>query len=159
MWREAFGEALFSGSPFIRNATSPLLAIFMAAFPFLIERWTAATLAIAILVELLRACLLAGFWLPAKIGRWSFRLLCLLVFLGYAFYLGDMLLAEGDVETKPVRRSETSPANATLGFIAIGLPCLWYAATGRFRKNKLDDAQERLAGRKAEGNGGPPQGI
>jgi len=83
-------------------------------------------------MEFMCVALLAGFWLPARVGRWAFRALTGSIFLAYGAYL----LHELALTDKPFRiagsPSEASPRNALLGFIVIGLPCLWFTLFGRF---------------------------
>jgi hypothetical protein len=128
-----FGETLFGESPFLRWTLSPFVLLFAALMPFLIPAWTPASVAIALGMELICLALLAGFWLPARFGHSGFRLLAGLVFLAYSAYL----IFEFFFSTAPFKliqaRSETSPRNALMGFVIIGLPCLWYAIFGRFK--------------------------
>ena len=83
-------------------------------------------------MEFLCVALLAGFWLPVRIGRWAFRSLAAAVFLVYAGYLIDQFFFSDTPFRLAESRSETSPRNALLGFVIIGLPSLWYALLGRF---------------------------
>ena len=128
----AFGQALFGGSPFIRWALSPFVLLFAVVMPLLVEKWT---LKLAVMIggmEFLCVALLAGFWLPARIGRLGFRCVGGGIFVAYASYL----IYEFFFSDTPFRliesRGEASPRNALLGFVIIGLPGLWYAVFGRF---------------------------
>ncbi len=128
-----FGETLSGGSRFIRWALSPFVLLFAVVMPLLVENWTLKLVAMIAGMEFVCLALLAGFWLPARIGRWSFRCVAGAVFAAYAGYL----IYEFFFSDTPFRlsesRSEASPRNALLGFVIIGLPCLWYAIFGRFR--------------------------
>ena len=146
-----FGKTLFGGSKFIRWTLSPLLLLFAILMPFLIEKWTLIAGILMAGMELACVALLMGFWLPSNIGHWAFRVLAGVVFLAYAGYL----ICEFFFSDAPFKlaenRGETSPLNAMLGFIFIGLPCLWYSLVGRFTLrpteqepeiDKLDDESE-----------------
>src|SRR5262245_46522989 len=127
-----FGEALFGGSRFVRWTLSPFVLLFALVVPLLLDTWTPIRVGIVVGMELMCLALLAGFWLPARIGHWAFRGLTGVVFLGYSAYLLHQLF----VADKPFRmfgsRGEASPRNALLGFILIGLPSLWFTLLGRF---------------------------
>ena len=127
-----FGETLFGGSRFIRWSLSSFVLLFAAIMPLLIEKWTPIGIVIMVGTEFMCIALLAGFWLPARFGRWAFRGLASMVFISYSVYL----IHEFFFTDTPFRvfesRGEASPRNALLGFIIIGLPSLWYALFGRF---------------------------
>jgi hypothetical protein len=127
-----FGDTLFGGSPFIRWALSPFLLLFALAVPLLIDRWTLIRVVVVSGMELACLALLAGLWLPARVGFWAFRALTGSVCLAYGAYL----LYELVLTDKPFRvlgrPGEASPRNALLGFIIIGLPCLGFTLFGRF---------------------------
>lgn len=128
----AFGQTLFGGSRFVRWALSPFVLLFAVVMPLLVEKWTLEIVAMIAGMEFLCLALLAGFWLPARIGRWAFRGVAGAVFLVFAGYLIDQFFFT-DTLLKPVEsRSETSPRNALLGFVIIGLPSMWFAFFGRF---------------------------
>ena len=127
-----FGKTLFGCSSFIKWSLTPFVLLFAAVMPLLIEQWTPVRLALVLIMELMCAALLAGFWLPERFGRCFFRILCGAVFLAYAGYL----ISEFFFSDKPFKllqsRGEASPRNALLGFIFIGLPSLCYSLFGRF---------------------------
>jgi Na+/proline symporter len=123
---------MLGASGFVRWSLSPLVLLFALLMPLLIEEWT--PIGIVIMGGMALACLalLAGFWLPAHIGRWAFRVLAGLIFAAYASYLIHEFLFT-DKQFKIVQsRGQASPRNALLGFVIIGLPCLMYAVLGRF---------------------------
>lgn len=128
----AFGQTLFGGSRFVRWALSPFVLLFAVVMPFLVEKWTLKLGGMIAGMEFLCLALLAGFWLPARIGRWAFRSLAGAVFLIYAGYLIDQFFISDAPFRLVESRAETSPRNALLGFVIIGLPALWYALFGRF---------------------------
>jgi len=55
--------------------------------PLLVENWTLKLAAMIAGMEFLCIALLAGFWLPACIGRWAFRCVGGGGFAAYAAYL------------------------------------------------------------------------
>ena len=132
----AFGQTLFGGSRFVRWALSPFVLLFAVVMPLLVENWTLKLAGMIAGMEFLCVALLAGFWLPARIGQWAFRSLAAAVFLVYAGYLVDQFLFSDTPFRLVESRSEVSPHNALLGFVIIGLPSLWYALLGRFALRK-----------------------
>ncbi len=127
-----FSQTLFGGSRFIRWALSPFVLLFAVLMPLLIDEWTLTRVGVVGALELMCLALLAGFWLPARVGHAAFRVLAALVFLAYTVYIiNEFLLA--DARFTPFGpRGEVSPLNALLGFLFIGLPCLLFAVRGRF---------------------------
>src|SRR5687767_3620712 len=125
-----FGQTLFGASGFMRWTLSPFLLIFAVFMPLLIDQWTPLSMALMVGMELACVALLAGLWLPARFGRWAFRIVAALVFLAYAAYA----VHEFFFTDKSLRGSGTgaSPMGALMGFLIIGLPSLWYAIKGRF---------------------------
>lgn len=128
----AFGQTLFGGSRFVRWALSPFVLLFAVVMPLLVETWTLKLGGMIAGLEFLCLALLAGFWLPTRMGRWAFRILAGAVFLAYAGYLIDQFFFTDTPFRLVESRAETSPRNALLGFVIIGLPSLWYALLGRF---------------------------
>ena len=127
-----FGQTLFGGSRFIRGVLSPLVLLFGLVMPLLIEQWTPTRIAVMVVMEAMCLALLAGFWLPARFGHAAFRILTGLVFLVYAGYLLDESVFHAAGFKLTGSEGEASPRNALLGFLIIGLPCLWYSLLGRF---------------------------
>jgi hypothetical protein len=133
---------MFGASGFVRWSLSPLVLLFAILMPLVIEEWTLPRIIVMAGIELACLALLAGFWLPARIGHWAFRGLAGLVFVAYAAYLIHEFL----FTDKPFKilqsRGEASPRNALLGFVIIGLPCLMYAVLGRFTLKPPEPAPE-----------------
>jgi hypothetical protein len=127
-----FGRTLFGGGGFIRWALSPFVVLFAVLMPLCIDEWTFGRVVLMTGMELMCFCLLAGFWLPPRIGFFAFRVLAGLVFLAYAAYLVDEFVFSKKPFTVTGRRSDASPFNALLGFILIGGPSLMFAVLGRF---------------------------
>jgi hypothetical protein len=144
-----FTQTLFRGSPFLRWALTPFLLLFAVVMPLLLDNWTPGALAVMIGMELMCLSLLAGFWLPARIGQWAFRILAALVFLAYAAYLIHAFFFTHTPFKLAERRSEASPRNALLGFVLIGLPCLWFALKGRFTILPEPSPEQLIAERQA----------
>jgi hypothetical protein len=127
-----FGETLFGGSRFIRWSLSPFVLLFALSMPMAIQQWTPARIALIAGMEFMCIALLAGFWLPQRFAHWAFRCLAAAVFLIYASYLIYAFFFSDAPFKLFQRRAESSPRNALIGFVIIGLPCLWYALLGRF---------------------------
>ena len=129
-----FGNTLFHASPFIRWALSPFLLAFACLFPWLLlaKDREATTIVLVVGLEILALAVLLGLWAPFRIGHVAVRLACLLVFLGYAAYL-IAEIRSGKSLSIPRSRAESSPVNALLGCILIGLPALRYAVWGRHK--------------------------
>ncbi len=144
-----FGQTLFGGSPFIRWALTPFVLLFAISMPLLMEEWTPTRVALMVGVELVCLSLLAGFWLPSRLGHWAFRGLSDLVFLAYAAYVVDMFFLKDQPGVSSGRRSDASPLNALLGFVVIGLPALWFALKGRFTLRAEPSAEQLAAERVA----------
>jgi hypothetical protein len=134
--KSAFGQTLFGGGWFVRWTLSPFVVLFAVVMPLLVEKWTLKVSWIIAGSELLCIALLAGFWLPARIGRWAFRIVAAAVFVIYSAYLIHQFFFSDTAFTLVGRPGETSPRNALLGFVIIGLPSLWYALFGRFTFRK-----------------------
>jgi len=144
-----FGQTLFGSSAIIRWSLSPFLIIFAVVMPLVGDKWTPLSVAMLVGLELMCLALLAGFWLPARYGHWAFRAVASLVFLAYASYIIKEFFFSSTQFSVSRNRGESSPFNALLGFILIGLPSLWFALNGRFSfragVSKEQLAAERLA--------------
>ena len=127
-----FGQTLFGGGGFIRWALTPFVFIFAIVMPLIIDEWTLTRVLLIAGMELMCIALLAGFWLPRRIGHFAFRVVAGLVFLAYAAYVVDEFFFTKTPFTVTGRRSDASPFNALLGLIFIGLPSLLYSLLGRF---------------------------
>ena len=127
-----FGETLFGGSRFVRWSLTPFILLFLITIPLIVDQWTWQRIRMMAGIELIPLALLAGFWLPARYGRWAFRIVTSLVFLAYTSYLVDQVFFSDTPFSLTGDRAEVSPRNSVFGFITIGLPCLWYSLFGRF---------------------------
>ena len=139
-----FGKTLFGGSPFIRWALSPFLLLFAVVMPLLVDKWTGKSAVALGGLEFFCLALLAGFWLPGRLGRFCFRCLGGGVFVASVAYL----IFEFFFSETPLRlvedRGQPSPRKALTGFVIIGLPSLWYAIFGRFAWRESDREGEAL---------------
>lgn len=127
-----FGQTLFGGGRFIRWALSPFVLLFAVLMPVCIDEWTFGRVVLMFGMELMCVCLLAGFWMPPRIGFWAFRVLAGMAAVAYASYLVHEFFFTDKSFTVTDRRSDASPFNALLGFLVIGVPCLLFAVLGRF---------------------------
>lgn len=121
----------FRSSAFMRWSLSPFLVLFIVLMPFLIPGWTMGRALNFIGIEVVCVSFLLGLWLPPRHAILAFRVVALLVFCSFAFYLYDMLFLSGKPLTPTGSRAAASPGNAVLGFCLIGLPCLLFAIFAR----------------------------
>jgi len=137
-----FGRALVGGGGCVRWTLTPFVLLFAVGMPLLVPDWTFVGVAVMAGLELMCLCLLAGFWLPRRLGFGAFRILGGVVFLVYAAYL----VYEVFVSDRPFAVSpdpgEPSPFNALLGFVLIGIPGLWLAVLGRFSPGRPPELDE-----------------
>jgi len=144
-----FGQTLFGGGGFVRWALSPFVLLFAVVMPLMVDEWTLGRALVTGGMELMCFCLLAGFWLPARIGFWAFRILAGMVALAYAAYLVDQFCFSNKPFAVTGRRSDATPFNALLGFLIIGLPSFWFALKGRFTLRAEPSAEQLAAERQA----------
>ncbi len=80
-----------------------------------------------IAIDVVAALLLLGLW-DARRFYWCFRLIGLMVFLSYAWYIYDEFAhTDHPFFGKPGDHTEQSPINSLLGFAIIGIPALIFA--------------------------------
>lgn len=132
-----FGKTLFSGSRFIFWSLVPVLALLALVLPFLVRDWNVTSIFWVTSIEILLATLCFSLQNPVRF-RWASRCVTAIVFCGYLAYLIEEVFLSGKNLMDDGGRSDASPANAISGFIAIGLPCLWYALRGRFTFKSTD---------------------
>jgi hypothetical protein len=127
-----FGKTLFGGSRFIFRALAPVLLFCAAVLPFLVSEWTAPRVIFVSLVEVLLFSLTLGLYDPLRFS-WATRCVSGVVFCAYLAYVVDETFLSGvSAGGASGSRPGPSPWKAMAGFIAIGLPCLWYTMFGRF---------------------------
>ena len=123
-----FGETLFNRSKFFFWSLSPFLLGGAAAVTFPVDYRDVKHAAAVVLCDFVAIFLVLSLW-PYHVIPGVRRMLMGTVALASAVYLTDAWFP-GFVSEKgePYRRLP-----ASLGFLIIGLPCLKYAALGRFR--------------------------
>ena len=127
-----FGKTLFGGSRFIFRTLAPILLCCGAVLPSLVAGWTASRVIFVSSVEAFLLCLSLGLYDPRRF-RWATRCATGVVFCAYLAYLVDeVFLSSKGAGVVSGNRAEATSRNAVAGFIAIGLPCLWYTIFGRF---------------------------
>lgn len=139
------GNVLFSASPFVRWTLSPVLLCFAIFFPMALTDWDAKKVLLVLVLEIMALALLAGFWLPRRLGSMAFRVVAAFVFLGYLAYLvsawQDWMQGGAPLAG---RKSQSSPLTALLGMVVIGLPAFVYALKGRFTFRAEHGMQESV---------------
>jgi hypothetical protein len=136
-----FGKTLFSGSRLIFWSLAPILGLIALVLPFLVRKWNASSIFWVTSTEILLVTLCLSLNNPVRF-RWASRCVTAVVFCAYLAYLIEEVFWSGKNLMDTGDRSEASPANAILGFIAIGLPCLWYALLGRFTFRSAREYEE-----------------
>lgn len=132
---ETIGDIAFGGSRFIFWCLAPVLLINSIATPFLLGDWNPTKV---IVTTAWCACSLLA--IPAIYDArrfwWAARSVTAIIFLAYLAYVVYEFFIDKDNDTFTGRRGESNPVNAVLGFVVIGLPCLWYTLLGRFRLSR-----------------------
>ena len=127
-----FGETLFGGSRFIFGALAPVLILCGAVMPFLVAEWSVSRVIFVVLAEAFLLSFTLALYDPLRFG-WAVRCVTGVVFCAYLAYAVDEVFLGGEGPGGGTGgRSGPSPQRAVAGFIAIGLPCLWYTIFGRF---------------------------
>ena len=127
-----FGKTLFGGSRFIFKALATVLLFCGAVLPFLVAEWSPSRVIFVVLAEAFLLSLVLALYDPLRF-RWAVRCVTGVVFCAYLAYAVDEVFLSGKGSGGgPGGRSGPSPQRAVAGFIAIGLPCLWYTIFGRF---------------------------
>lgn len=123
---------MFGGSRFIFRALAPVLLCCGVALPFLVAKWDASRVIFVSLAEAFLLSLILALYDPLRF-RWAARCVTGVVFCAYLMYVVDEVLLGGKgAGVGSGVRSGPSPTRAVAGFVAIGLPCLWYTIFGRF---------------------------
>lgn len=130
-----FGQVLFSGSPLIRWTLIPVLFLCIVIFGFMTfasaldYKVTPALISLALTL----GCISMSIALIFPNCGWAVRIVTGLVFAAYLTYLIYEWVF--DIENGlglGSRRGESNPINSLMGFVIIGLPCLWFTIFGRF---------------------------
>jgi hypothetical protein len=138
-----FGQVAFSGSRFIFWSLAPLLLVTGMALPFLIGEWD---LTKVIVCGACSACCLL--LVPALYNSrkywWAARGVTGLIFLSYGWFIVDKLFFSEEGFGLAGSLSESNTRDAILGFMVIGLPCLWYTVFGRFGPRSATESWEEF---------------
>lgn len=130
-----FGDIIFKGGRFIFWTLAPAILIFLALMTLIIPvvnpvmHWS-------MIVGLMLAwitgfSLVLGLSNPAKYA-WAFRIVTVMVFLMYCFFVLFEFSSYGDIAENPQSSDKPDTKKALLGYIVIGVPCLIYTIFGRF---------------------------
>lgn len=128
----SLGRTLFTASPFIRWTISPFLFLTMVILPLTIQSPTPQGILVLAGLEFIGLFLLLGLWTRGAIQIIAFRVVTGFVVIAYLAYLIYEIFISGTPLTIDGARSEASPKNSLIGFVLIGLPCLWFTLFGRF---------------------------
>jgi hypothetical protein len=134
-----FGRTLFGGSRFIFWCVGPLVLLcglgcaICAPFALASKDWKAGTA--LVLLGVCGICLFLGL-LNRKRFLWAARVVTGIIALCYVLYFVETFFFEKQALAPPQKRSEATPWNAIMGFIVIGLPCIWFTIRGRFRSEE-----------------------
>ena len=108
---------------------APLMGFGAVIVPLAIPEWNPVRIAFASIWVLF--LLLAAFTVyDFRRFWWATRLVAALLAFSYAGYLVHEFFFSDDPFVLFQSRGEASPRNALIGFVAVGLPCLWYALFG-----------------------------
>ncbi|MEM7307500.1 MAG: hypothetical protein AAF682_12555 [Planctomycetota bacterium] len=124
-----FGERLFGGSPFLFWALAPALLVGAAVITLPPDYADGFALAAVLFCDAAALLLLLALW-PYHRVPGARRLLTGLVFAAALHQLGEAWVPAW----VPSKGTPPARLGATLGFLAVGLPCLTYALFGRFRR-------------------------
>ena len=130
-----FGEVLFSGSRFIFWALTPFLVLFIIVTTVMVEDWRSLGALLVLGLDVTAALLILALYNKLRFW-WASRVVAAIVFLAYLGFGFDEVRSG-----KPwIARSgsDTSPLEALLGLVFIGVPSFTYAAFGRFGIRKKD---------------------
>jgi uncharacterized membrane protein len=122
-------DDFFRPSRFMRWTLVPVLVGFAVILPLDME-WTPLRAVVVATLSSLALLYAAALVWPRRCA-WAARAAAAIVFLAYVAYFVDEWVVEGQPLRAPRRRSESSPGNALLGLIVIGLPALLFALRRR----------------------------
>jgi hypothetical protein len=130
-----FGNILFSGIPFIRWTLLPIFLFCVGGFGLMtfISILDKALIPALVSITFTVACAVMCIAMLFPHCRWAIRIITGMVFFAYLIYLVHEWLFDTSAGIGiGAKRSESTPLNSLLGFVIIGLPCLWYTVFGRF---------------------------
>lgn len=143
-----FGNTLFGGSRFIRWSLTPVILFFALWLPTMTHKMAPTGMPIFIGMEIVFVAMLAGFWLPVKIGQMCFRIVAAIVFLAFTAAVIDAFSSAKPSSTRR-RIDQPSPYSLLIGLVLVGLPCLRFALTGGFSLRPEPSEEELASARRA----------
>ncbi len=137
-------KVLTSGSRFVFWTLGPFLLICFVIFGLLaipfygIKEWIPAL----ILTVLSLGCFLLFLTLlNSKRYAWAFRATTGIVAMAFTFYVIHEFFIEKESFKITFSRSESTPRNALIGFLVVGLPCFAITIFGMPKKKEISDNQ------------------
>ncbi len=137
-------EALTSGSRFVFWTLGPFLLFCFLVFgllaipAFATKEWIGAS----ILTVLSLGCFFLFLsLLKTKKFAWAFRVVTALVAFAYSYYVIHEFFIEKEEVSISTNRAESTPWNAVLGFVVIGVPCYLITIFGMPRKKEESENQ------------------
>ncbi|HEY0405793.1 MAG TPA: hypothetical protein VGC89_08690 [Pyrinomonadaceae bacterium] len=127
-----FGKTLFSGSRFIFWTLAPALLLLAAGLPFWITAWTLKNVAVLLVLESSTLLLIPVLHDPHRFN-WAARLMTALIFCLCLAYAVSELWLNYQMRLSTGSGAASSIETPLSALTTIGLPCLWYAALGRWR--------------------------
>lgn len=143
-----FGNILFGGSRFIRWSLTPVILFFALWLPTMTHKMAPTGMPVFIGVEIVFVAMLAGFWLPAKIGQMCFRVVAAIVFLAFTTAVIDAFASAKPSSTRRLI-DQPSPYSLLMGLVIVGIPSLRFALTGGFSLRSEPSEEELAAARNA----------
>lgn len=132
-----FGENELLG-PLIRFAAAPLAAVLAFELPLVLltESKPIVVFFFIGLLELTCAAFIVGAWSSPRTGRAAFRIAAGVVSLFYLFFLVALLMNILAPTLNLLLHVKHEDWFVWIpSFVAVGFPCMWYAAFGRFSLN------------------------
>lgn len=142
--RIEIGGILFGGSRFLFWLLTPVLLLFIVLTALFHPQWSMESLTIIGGLDALAVFMILALYNPKRF-HWAGRAATSLVFLAFLVYFIDEIASGHSWHFGP--RSESSPLNALMGLLLIGVPCLRYALVGRFGGKKQLGTEEATAHR------------
>jgi len=136
-----FGDVLFGGGRFIFWTLAPVVLLFIIVTAVFHQPSSAQSTLVLVGVDVLGVLLVLALYNPKRFHS-AGRAATALVFLAYLLYLIDEIASGHSWHFGP--RSESSPLNALLGLVIIGIPCLRYTFLGRFGSKSQTCREEDL---------------
>ncbi len=126
-------DVLFGGSRFLFWLLAPVLLLFIVLTALFHPQWSLGSVTIIGGLDVLAILMIFALYNPKRF-HWAGRAATSLVFLAFLVYLIDEIASGHSWHFGP--RSASSPLNALMGLLIIGVPCLRYTLLGRFGKKK-----------------------